>query len=98
MRRVGITLGERGCLAAGPDRIELIPAFRVQAVDTTGAGDAFIGSLAGFLSEVLPEDEALPRPNPYASLSTTKVGTQKSFCSRSEVAKESRNRDGRLVT
>src|SRR5207249_2656897 len=39
MRRVVITLGERGCLAAGPDRIELIPAFRVQAVDTTGAGD-----------------------------------------------------------
>jgi ribokinase len=96
MRRVVITLGERGCLAAGPDRIELIPAFRVQAVDTTGAGDAFIGSLAVFLSEGLPEEEALPRANLYAALSTTKVGTQKSFCSRAEFEKEWRNRGGRL--
>ena len=49
MRRVVITLGERGSLAAGPDRIALIPAFQVQALDTTGAGDAFIGSFAVFL-------------------------------------------------
>src|SRR5229473_2906070 len=96
MRRVIITLGERGSLAAGPDRIELIPAFKVQALDTTGAGDAFIGSFAVFLSEGLPEEEALPRANLYAALSTTKVGTQKSFCSRAEFEKEWRNRGGRL--
>ena len=96
MRRVVITLGERGCLAAGPDWIELIPAFRVKPVDTTGAGDAFIGSLAVFLSEGLPEEDALPRANLYAALSTTKVGTQKSFYSRQEFEKEWRNRGGRL--
>src|SRR6266480_4376979 len=79
VRRVVITLGERGSLTGGPDRIELIPAFRVNAVDTTGAGDAFIGSLAVFLSEGLAEKDALPRANLYAALSTTKVGTQKSF-------------------
>jgi len=92
MRRVVITLGERGALAAGPDLMELIPAFKVQAVDTTGAGDAFIGSFAVFLSEGLPEEEALPRANLYAALSTTKVGTQKSFCNRAEFEKEWRNR------
>ena len=96
MRRVVITLGERGCLTAGPDRIELIPASQVQAVDTTGAGDAFIGSLAVFLSEGLPEAEALPRANLYAALSTTKLGTQKSFYRREEFEKEWRNRGGRL--
>src|SRR5229473_726946 len=96
MRRVVITLGERGSLAAGPDRMELIPAFKVQAVDTTGAGDAFIGSFAVFLSEGLPEEEALRRANLYAALSTTKVGTQKSFCNRGEFQKEWRNRGGRL--
>ncbi len=96
MRRVVITLGERGCLTTGPDRMELIPAFKVQAVDTTGAGDAFIGSFAVFLSEGLPEEEALQRANLYAALSTTKVGTQKSFCNRAEFEKEWRNRGARL--
>jgi ribokinase len=96
MRRVVITLGERGSLAAGLDGIELIPAFNVKSVDTTGAGDAFIGSFAVFLSEGLPEEEALPRANLYAALSTTKVGTQKSFCTRADFEKEWRNRGGRL--
>ncbi len=96
MKRVVITLGERGALVAGSDRMELIPEFKVRAIDTTGAGDAFIGSFAVFLSEGLPEEEALPRANLYAALSTTKVGTQKSFCNRAEFEKEWRNRGGRL--
>jgi ribokinase len=96
MRRVVITLGERGSLVAGPEGCEIIPAFKVQAVDTTGAGDAFIGSFAVFLGEGLPEKEALTRANLYAALSTTKVGTQKSFCSREVFEKEWQNRAGRL--
>jgi len=79
MRKVVITLGERGSLVAGSDGLEIIPAFKVRVVDTTGAGDAFIGSFAVFLSEGLPEMEALTRANLYAALSTTKAGTQKSF-------------------
>jgi len=96
MKRVVITLGERGALVAGLDRMELIPAFKVRAVDTTGAGDAFIGSFAVFLSEGLPEEEALSRAGLYAALSTTKVGTQKSFCSRVDFEEEWRNRGGRV--
>jgi ribokinase len=96
MRRVVITLGERGSLAAGSDGMELIPAFKVQAVDTTGAGDAFIGSFAVFLGEGLAEKEALRRANLYAALSTTRAGTQKSFCNRAEFEREWQNRDGRL--
>jgi ribokinase len=96
MRRVVITLGERGSLVAGPEGCEIIPAFKVQAVDTTGAGDAFIGSFAVFLSEGLPEKEALTRASLYAALSTTKVGTQKSFWSLEDFEKEWRNRARRL--
>jgi len=96
MRRVVVTLGERGSLVAGPEGWEIIPAFKVKAVDTTGAGDAFIGSFAVFLGEGLPEKEALTRANLYAALSTTKVGTQKSFWSREDFEKEWGNRAGRL--
>ena len=92
MPRVVITLGQRGSLIAGSDGMEHIPAFKVQAVDSTGAGDAFIGSFAVFLGEAIPEKEALRRANLYAGLSTTRVGTQKSFCTRAEFEKEWQNR------
>jgi len=95
-RRVVITLGERGCLLAGSDGAELIPAFKVAAVDTTGAGDAFIGSFAVFLADGIAEKEALIRANLYAALSTTQVGTQKSFLPRSEFEKEWQNHSTRL--
>jgi ribokinase len=62
----------------------LIPGYTVQTKDTTGAGDAFIGSFATFLAEGVPEKEAIAQACLYASLSTTKVGTQKSFLNRTE--------------
>ncbi|HTQ60652.1 MAG TPA: ribokinase [Candidatus Solibacter sp.] len=88
IKRVVLTLGARGVLLAGPEGMELIPGFKVEAIDTTGAGDAFIGSFAVFLGEGLPEREALRRANLYAALSTTKVGTQKSFVNRAEFERE----------
>jgi ribokinase len=96
MRRVVLTLGERGSFLAGPEVMELIPAFKVQAVDTTGAGDAFIGSFAVFLGEGIAEIEALTRANLYAALSTTRVGTQKSFRTRAEFEKEWHSRGSYL--
>src|SRR5260370_28974722 len=50
MRRVVITLGERGSFAAGEDRMELIPAFQIPTLHTTGAGHAFLRRLRGFLT------------------------------------------------
>jgi len=79
-----VTLGARGCLYAGPDGVRTIPPFVVRPKDTTGAGDAFIGSFAVFLAEGLAVLEALSRANLYAALSTTRVGTQKSFLGRAE--------------
>jgi ribokinase len=82
VRRVIMTLGANGSLLAGSDGMEHVPAFSVKSVDSTGAGDAFIGSFATFLSEGLAEHEAVKRANLYAGLSTAGEGTQKSFYNR----------------
>ncbi|HEV2399985.1 MAG TPA: ribokinase [Candidatus Sulfotelmatobacter sp.] len=84
IKRAIITLGANGSLLAGRDGMEHVPPFPVTSIDSTGAGDAFIGSFAVFLAEGLPEKEAVRRANLYAGLSTTGIGTQKSFFKRSE--------------
>jgi ribokinase len=94
-QRVVITLGARGSLIAGPAGHVHVPPFPVTAVDTTGAGDAFIGSLAVFLAEGIPEKDALARANLYAAQSTTRVGTQKSFPTRADFEAEWTRRDTR---
>jgi ribokinase len=83
-QRVVITLGVRGSLIASQAGHVHVEPFPVTAVDTTGAGDAFIGSLAVFLAEGMAENDALARANLYAALSTTRVGTQKSFATRAD--------------
>jgi ribokinase len=82
IQRVIITLGANGSLLATSERSDHIPPFLVQSIDSTGAGDAFIGSFAVFLGEGVAEREAVRRANLYAGLSTTGVGTQKSFYDR----------------
>jgi ribokinase len=88
LRRVIITLGAQGALVAGPNTMEMIPAFPVVPIDTTGAGDAFIGSFATFLAEGFPEREAVARANLYAALSTTRKSAQASFISRTRFNRE----------
>jgi len=80
LRRVIVTLGENGALNGGRH----VPPHRVQPLDSTGAGDAFIGSFACFLASGCDEEEAIARANVYAALSTLSVGTQKSFVKREE--------------
>jgi ribokinase len=82
IRRVIITLGANGSLLASQQESIHVSPFAVKSIDSTGAGDAFIGSFAVFLGEGIPEREAVRRANLYAGLSTTGVGTQKSFYDR----------------
>ena len=82
IRRVIITLGANGSFLAGRGGSAHVPPFAVNSIDSSGAGDAFIGSFAVFLAEGVPEQEAVRRANLYAALSTTAVGTQKSFYDR----------------
>jgi ribokinase len=88
IRRVIVTLGSNGSLVAGGNFSEHVPAFPVKSVDSTGAGDAFIGSFAVFLAEGVSELDAVRRANLYAGLSTTHVGTQKSFYHRQRFDRE----------
>jgi ribokinase len=78
LRGVIVTLGANGALCGD----EHVPAYPVTAVDTTGAGDAFIGAFATFLGGGCPEAEAIRRANVYAALSTLAIGTQSSFVTR----------------
>ncbi len=86
-RTVIITLGERGALFVdGNQPAQHVPARQVQAVDSTGAGDAFIGSLAYFLATGCSMRVAVERASTIATLSVLRHGTQSSFPSRDEVA------------
>jgi ribokinase len=91
--RVILTLGERGAILATEEGVEHIPGNSVSTVDSTGAGDAFIGSFAVFLGEGHSPREAVRRANLYAALSTTAVGTQKSFVDRKRFESEWRKRE-----
>ena len=85
VKKVIITLGEKG--AYGNDgRIErIIPINKVNVLDTTGAGDAFNGGLATALSNGIEFFEAITYANTVASLSVTKFGTAPSMPSIEEI-------------
>lgn len=86
-RVVIITLGRQGALLVdGGKPARHVPAQAVKAVDTTGAGDAFVGSLAVLLGEGRPLDEAVGKASAIATRSVLKHGTQSSFPTRAEVA------------
>jgi ribokinase len=79
-RNVVVTLGDRGCLVlCAEGRVSHVPATPVTAVDTTGAGDAFIGSLAHFLARGHRLAEAARRASRVAAISVRYPGTQASF-------------------
>ncbi len=79
-----VTVGERGSMLATGDAVRMVSPYTVQAKDTTGAGDAYIGCLAFFY--VLTGDlvQSMEFANRYAAVSTLKTGTQKSFIGKDE--------------
>lgn len=74
-----VTLGERGALLVDDGPVALAPAPQVKAVDTTGAGDAFVGSLAFFLARGHDARDAMTRAGRVASISVQHRGAQPSF-------------------
>src|SRR3984885_9321164 len=79
-----VTLGSRGALLTTPTDVRRIEPVPVKAVDTTGAGDAFVGSFARFFAEGVPLEAALKQAACYAADSVTRRGTQKAYASADE--------------
>jgi len=84
-RTVIVTLGPRGALVVGPDGRVHVPGLPVNAVDTSGAGDAFTGALLTYLAEEASIVEAARGANVVAARSVTRPGTQASFPRREEL-------------
>jgi len=87
VQTVIITLGARGAFVATENGGQLVPGFKVKAVDTTAAGDIFNGALAVALAEGKPLDLAVRFANAASAISVTKLGAQPSAATRREIEK-----------
>lgn len=84
---VVVTRGSTGASLRSRDIAIDLPAPRVVAVDTAGAGDMFVGSLAASLANKQPLPQAMERAITLASFTVTRKGTSTSFPSREEVTR-----------
>ena len=92
IRRVILTMGAGGALVAGPDGIDHVPAFQVEAVDTTGAGDAYRAGFYAGLHRKLPLERCGLAGAAAASFAVEAKGPQTSIPTWGMV--EGRMRDG----
>lgn len=82
---VVVTLGADGIVAVSVDRTIVLPAPKVDVVDTTGAGDTFCGVLAAALSQAMDMDVALRFASAAAALSVQRIGAAASMPDRAEI-------------
>lgn len=82
-----VTLGSAGAMIVQDGEPVIVPAFEIEPVDTTAAGDAFVGSLAVALAQGLPLSEAVRRGNAAGALAATLPGAQPSLPDRTALEK-----------
>lgn len=82
---VAVTMGADGSYLLDETGVAHIPALKVDAVDTTGAGDAYTAALVVFLVEGLEFRQAARRASLAAAITVTRIGTQAAFPHRAEV-------------
>jgi ribokinase len=80
-----VTLGARGALLAADGQTEHFAGYRMEAVDTTGAGDTLTGVLAAGLAAGYPLREAVQRAVAAAALSVTKAGARAGMPTAAEI-------------
>jgi ribokinase len=85
-RRVVITLGEQGAVYAGPEGKLHSPAFVVDSVDSTGAGDAFVAAFTVAWMEEMGLEKSLKYACAAGAITATRVGAQSSLPTRDEVS------------
>ena len=84
-RTVIITLAGEGCVVVGADGPIHAPSVSVPVVDTTAAGDAFVGGLASALLRDMPLIEAVRFANACGAVAVSRTGAQPSLPTRTEV-------------
>jgi ribokinase len=87
-KSVIITLGENGCYVLSNGVGKHVPANKVSVVDSTGAGDAFVGALAHFLDLGIDIFESSKRASAVATISVQGKGTQSSFPEQDQLPSE----------
>lgn len=85
VEKVIITLGSKGCLVYSEGIAELVSAYKVEAIDTTAAGDTFNGALAVALTERSNVVDAVRFACKAAAICVTRIGAQASVPYRTEV-------------
>ncbi len=85
VKNVIVTMGSRGVMWVTKNDTRIIDSFKVDAIDTTGAGDAFIGCFAHFYVQNGDIMKSIKMATAFAALSVTKRGTQNSYPSLDEV-------------
>ncbi len=80
-----VTLEANGCLYKENNEIKIMPSLKVEAVDTTGAGDIFHGALTYALANKYPYEDALRVANITGALSVTKLGSRNSMPEKNSI-------------
>jgi ribokinase len=90
VRTVIVTLGERGTCVLAEGDLRLMPAQRVRAVDTTGAGDAFVGAYAVAREQGIALWESVAFAQTMAAISVTRPGAMEALPTRRDAAERDR--------
>jgi len=85
VRNVVITLGDKGCYYLGEEGEIYAQPYKVEAIDSTAAGDTFNGALSIAIAEKKPIRDILSFANAAGAVATTRLGAQTSIPSREEV-------------
>lgn len=85
VKNVIVTIGSRGALWVNKDHEELIPSYKVKAVDSIGAGDSFVGAFSHYYTQGEDISTALKHANAYAAVTVTRPGSQTSYPTAAEL-------------
>lgn len=85
IKNVIVTMGSRGSMLVTQEGHHKIDSIKVNAIDTSGAGDAFIGSFANYYVKDKNVLESMKKASAFAALSVTQRGTQKSYPSKEQL-------------
>ncbi len=85
VKNILVTIGSRGTMLVNGEQCKIFPARKVEAVDTTAAGDCFNGAFVTGLAEKMSLEEAITFGNLSSSIAVTRKGAQSSIPERCEV-------------